>query len=101
MTVQNYLLVNTSITPATCDNLILWGGDTSIWSPPASHIALAQKDTPSKDWEWDSTANTWVLIESIGGGNIGYTWDGVLLTTNEPQPQDPPLNEPANGVNSF
>lgn len=101
MTVQNYLLINTSITPETCDNLILWDGNTNTWSPPESHIALAQAATPSKDWEWDSTSNTWILSESTGGGQIGYTWDGTILTTNEPQPQTPPLNEPDTGVNNF
>lgn len=101
MTIQNYLLINTSITPETCDNLILWNGDTNTWSPPGSHIALLQATTPSKDWEWDSTSNTWILSESTGNGRIGCTWDGTFLITNEPKPQDPPLNEPDTGVGSF
>jgi hypothetical protein len=101
MTTQNYLLINTSITPETCDNVVVWDGDTNTWSPPEGHIALLQETTPSKDWSWDATSNTWVLAESIGGGQIGYTWDGVTLTTNDPQPQDPPLNEPDTGVTNF
>lgn len=90
---MNYLLINTAITPKTCDNVVVWDGDTNKWSPPESHIALLQETTSSKDWSWDATSNTWILTESIGNGQIGYTWDGVALTTNEPQPvvpQNPP-----------
>ena len=98
---MNYLLVNTSTTPETCDNVVVWDGDTNTWTPPASHIALLQETTPSKDWSWDATSNTWVLAESIGDGQIGYTWDGVALTTNEPQPVVPQEQTTQTGAEEF
>jgi hypothetical protein len=36
---------------------------------------------------------TWVLVDDMGDGQIGFTWDGTYLITNEPQPTEPPTIE--------
>jgi hypothetical protein len=33
-----------------------------------------------------------VLSEVIGAGQIGFTWDGSVVITNEPQPK--PIKQP-------
>lgn len=50
---------------------------------------LVQAATPAKVWEYDSVAKTWSLGVQVGAGQIGFTWDGTYLTTNEPQPVTP------------
>lgn len=81
---QNYLLVNSETN--TCDNLAVWDGDTSTWQPPSSHIALVADTTPAMIWVKDETAPDYVLTEVVGTGAIGYTWDGSVLTTDQPKP---------------
>lgn len=101
MSIQSYVLINTDIIPNVCDNLIMWDGDTNIWNPPQDHIALLQISTPSKNWDWDTNTNAWILTDTIGQGGIGYTWDGTSLITNEAQPSDPlPLRPGPSSANT-
>jgi hypothetical protein len=82
MTTQNYLIIeNNEVT-----NICVWDGDTSIWTPPADSIALVQDTTPCMVWTLSSDKSTFVLTEQMGGGDIGFTWNGTVLTTNQPQP---------------
>jgi hypothetical protein len=92
MTVQNYCLIDAN---NTVDNIVLWDGDTSTWSPPDSHIYVVQATTPSREWVWEKLLNEWVLVESIGHGDIGFLWDGAVLTTASPKPPSPPTQKPA------
>jgi hypothetical protein len=92
MATQNYCMVNESSN--ICDNVVLWDGNTDTWTPPAGYLMLVQATTPAKTWVWDAQANAWVLQVS-GEGQIGYTWDGTYLITNEPQPTEPPTIEGA------
>ena len=85
MTTQNYCLVD--LHSNICDNVVLWDGDTNTWTPPADHIALVQATTPAKVWGLAADKTNWELIEVVGDGQIGFTWDGTFLVTNEPQPQ--------------
>lgn len=84
---QNYLIIENNI----ATNVVFWNGDTSQWTPPQGSIALVQSTIPAKVWELDTTLTppAYVLVEQIGQGQIGFTWDGTVLTTNEPQPTPP------------
>lgn len=83
MSVQNYLLVENNIVT----NSVIWDGDTNTWIPPADSIQLIQSTTPALTWELNAEKTDYVLVESIGSGTIGFTWDGSILTTNKPKPE--------------
>ena len=83
---QNYCIVNTETIPNYCENVVNWDGDVNNWSPPSGTIALLQAETPSRDWSFDANSNTYILVDSIGRGSIGWTWNGKILVTNRPQP---------------
>ncbi len=85
---KNYCIVNTETSPQYCENVVIWNGDTNIWNPPEGSIALVQDETPSLDWVFDATANSYVLFLSVGEGSVGWTWDGSALTTNELKPSN-------------
>jgi hypothetical protein len=82
MTTQNYLVIESNVVT----NIVVWDGDTNTWQPPADATMLVQATTPAMVWEYQSSTKTYVLTEVIGVGQIGFTWDGTVLTTNEPQP---------------
>jgi hypothetical protein len=81
---QNYLIIENNVV----NNIVVWNGDTSQWTPPAGSIALVQATTPAMVWVFDYTTTpyTATLEEVMGEGSIGFTWDGTVLTTNQPQP---------------
>lgn len=66
------------------ENIVLWDGNLNTWQPPDNFTMLIQKSTPSLVWVFNET--DWFLIEQIGQGQIGFIWDGKILTTNEPKP---------------
>lgn len=82
---QNYCMVNEQTN--VCDNLVLWDGNPDTWNPPAGYLMLIQDTTPAKNWVWDIENKIWVLAIS-GKGQIGFTWDGTYLITNESQPTE-------------
>lgn len=82
---QNYLIIEQNVVT----NNVVWDGDTTKWSPPQGSIALVQATTPAMVWFWDANIKDYVLQEEIGQGDIGFTWDGTVLTTNEPKPEPP------------
>jgi hypothetical protein len=81
---QNYLIIENNVVT----NLVVWNGDTNIWTPPAGSIALVQATTPAMIWVFDYTTipYTATFEAVIGAGEIGFTWDGTVLITNDPQP---------------
>ena len=94
MTTQNYLMVNPS---NVVDNICVWDGDVNTWTPPADSIQLIQATTPAMVWIGTTVENlpatipptyttTYNLEEVVGAGSIGFTWDGTVLTTNQPKP---------------
>jgi len=83
MEIQNYCMVNEQT--AVCENVVLWDGNVSNWQPPEGYLLMLQSTTPAKNWVWDATGNQWILSVS-GEGQVGFSWDGTYLTTNEPQP---------------
>jgi hypothetical protein len=90
MTNQNYLQIESNVVT----NLVLWDGDTNTWQPPADATMLVQATTPAMVWELNNaTPPVYVLTEEIGVGQIGFTWDGSVLITNQQQPPNPPNAE--------
>jgi hypothetical protein len=88
MTSQNYLIIENNVVTNVC----LWDGDVNTWQPPADATMLVQSIIPAMVWETvmtDKKVTDWVLVEQMGAGSIGFTWDGTVLTTNEPQPAIP------------
>ena len=68
-------------------NAIIWNGDTEQWTPPNDATMLIQATTPAMVWVADEALKDYVLQEQIGVGAIGFTWNGSVLTTNEPKPE--------------
>jgi hypothetical protein len=88
MTTQNYLIVEANIVT----NNVVWDGDVNTWTPPLDSIQLIQTTTPAMVWidiapvTNPPTPPNYVLQEIMGAGDIGFTWNGTVLTTNQPQP---------------
>lgn len=89
MTAQNYCMVNEQTN--VCDNVVMWDGNPNTWTPPVGYLMLVQDTTPAKNWQWDPVAKIWKLVV-YGLGNIGFTWDGIYLITDTPEP--PPIVDP-------
>ena len=87
MTVQNYLVINESTN--VVDNICLWDGDPDTWQPPANYLMLVQAITPALVWLLDTTIEDYVLTQEMGGGGIGFSWNGAECVTNEPKPPKP------------
>jgi hypothetical protein len=91
MTIQNYLVVESN----TVTNIVLWDGNVASWTPPEGATMLVKETTPANIWEpvWSQTTTPyvidWVISEQVDAGGIGFTWDGTILTTNEPKPPIP------------
>jgi hypothetical protein len=88
MTTQNYLIVENNIV----NNICVWDGDTNTWQPPIDATMLIQATTPAMVWEaviTDGKVTDYVLTETIGAGAIGFTWNGSVLTVNQPKPNIP------------
>jgi hypothetical protein len=82
-------------TSNVCENVVVWDGNPDTWAPPPNYLMLVQATTPAKVWFWDSVNQIWILEVQNGTGQIGFTWDGTYLTTNEPQPTNPPASSQA------
>lgn len=92
MTIQNYLMIPTSTN--VVENVCVWDGDVNTWQPPVDTLMLVQSDTPAIVWQGvyvDKKLTDWVQVEIIGVGDIGFIWDGVVCTTNQPKPEIPSL----------
>lgn len=82
MTIQNYLMVNQNTN--IVENSINWDGNQDTWQPPVGYLLLVQSTTPAMIWAFDADKNDVVLTQVIGAGGIGFTWNGLVLTTNQP-----------------
>ena len=85
MTIEAYLQIENNVV----SNNVLWDGDTTNWQPPSDATMLVQADTKAMKWQLNDEKTAFVLVEVIGAGQIGFTWDGTVLTTNDPQPSIP------------
>ena len=89
---QDYLIIQSNIVT----NVVVWDGDTTKWTPPQDSIALVEATTPAMVWSAvivDNKITDYVLVEHIGAGTIGFTWDGTNCITNEPKPEIPVYQE--------
>jgi hypothetical protein len=85
MTTQAYLQIQDNVVT----NNVMWDGDTTQWTPPSDATMLVQATTPALVWEaviTDKKITDYVLVEKIGAGQVLFTWDGTVLTTNQSKP---------------
>lgn len=84
---QEYLIIENNVVT----NNVVWNGNTNLWNPPVNSTTLVKASVPALVWKLDSTIvpKKYVLIEVFGAGDIGFTWDGTKLTTNQPKPEIP------------
>lgn len=82
MTIQNYFVVQNNVVT----NIVVWDGNVNTWAPPTNAIMLIQSTTSAIVWVLTPDKTDWVLTEILGAGDIGFTWNGTLLTTNKPKP---------------
>lgn len=88
MTIKNYFVVENDIVT----NFVSWDGNVNTWTPPENATMLVQENTNAMVWRpviVDLKITDFVLVEVLGAGNIGYTWNGTVLTTNEQKPLIP------------
>jgi hypothetical protein len=88
MIIQDYLIIENNVVT----NDIVWNGNTETWTPPTGATVLVEAETPTLNWEpvkVDNKITDWVLVERLGGANIGFTWNGTVCTTNQPKPPVP------------
>jgi len=87
MSTQKYLMVDAE---NIVENIILWDGQ-SDWILPVGYTMLVKSTTPAMVWQLNDTVtpNVFELVEVVGAGSIGFTWNGTVLTTNKPQPTVP------------
>ena len=84
------------------DNICIWDGDINSWQPSTDIVMLNKLTTPAMIWQLDNALSTpaFVLKTEIGAGNIGFVWNGTILTTNQPQPLIQPNAEQATAKES-
>ena len=88
MTTQNYLIIENNVVT----NIVVWDGNPATWTPPANSTQIVKETVTTKLWK--SFPNTidgqtvidWELVENQAVAEVGFTWDGAVLTTNEPKP---------------
>lgn len=97
MTTQNYLIIENNVVT----NNVVWDGNTETWQPPAGSIQLIDATTPALVWILNADKSDWVLNEQMGAGDIGFTWNGSVLTTNEPKPEPPKPQPVADGLQTL
>ena len=88
MTTQNYLIIESNVVT----NNVVWDGNPATWQPPVNSVQVVDATTPAMIWQpvlVDSKLTDWVLEERLGAGDIGFTWNGSVLTTNQPKPTIP------------
>jgi len=90
MTTQNYFVVQNDVVT----NSVMWDGNPNTWEPPANATMLISADTQALIWQAvlvDKKPIDYVLVETLGAGQIGFTWSTTtqILTTNEPKPEIP------------
>jgi hypothetical protein len=83
MTTQNYLMIQENVVT----NIVVWDGNTQTWQPPQNAIMLVEATTPIKTWGLIN--KEYVLVDSVGGAGIGFTYDGTYCVTNDTKPEVP------------
>lgn len=71
------------------DNVCVWDGNSSTWQPPSGYLMLVEATTPAIVWVLNADKTDYILQEQLGAGDIGFTWNGTVCTTNRPKPEIP------------
>lgn len=87
---ENYLLVNKQTNIA--DNQTFWDGNTSVWSPPSTHLAIPQATTIGTYWKYEKDLKDYVEVDHMGQGSIGDTWDGTKFRAPKPDLPEQPVS---------
>lgn len=88
---QAYLQIENNIVT----NIVMWDGGPD-WIPPSDATMLILDTTPAMVWTIPTQTTPSVLEQVIGAGQIEFTWNGSVLTTNLPQPiYVPPVAAPS------
>ena len=85
MSDQTYFMVEADVVV----NSILWNGDINTWTPPEGSTMLVATTTIANVWVLNADETAFDLLPVEGAGDIGFTWDGTELTTNQPKPEIP------------
>jgi hypothetical protein len=83
MTTQAYLQIQNNVVT----NNVMLDSNTQTWQPPSDATMLVQATTPALVWGLNPDNTDYVLVEQIGAGSIGFTWNGTACVTNESKPQ--------------
>lgn len=81
MNVKNYLMVNKSTN--IVENICLWDGDIKTWNPTDAYIMLDQSSTSSVFWRMNKDKTDYELVTMDGFGQIGFSWDGEKVITDQ------------------
>jgi hypothetical protein len=84
MIIQNYIVIEDN----EVTNIVVWDGDASNWQPTLNSLLMPQSTTPAMLWVLNPSTGIYGLVQSTGSADIGFTWDGEVATTNQPQPPD-------------
>ena len=74
------------------ENICLWNGDESTWTPSADYLMLEQSVTPAKVWRLNSDKTEYEIQIVDGDAQIGFTWNGTYAITNEKKPEPPSIS---------
>lgn len=89
MTTQSYLIIESGVVT----NIVMWDGNPETWTPPTGSIQIIKDTVTTKLWESfpqtidGKTVIDWELVEKPVVAEVGYTWDGQYLITNDPKPE--------------
>lgn len=82
---KNYLVIENNVVT----NSVVWDGETS-WTPPNGSTVVPQDTTLAMVWVL--VDDDYELVNQIGQGQIGFTWDGTRCITDEVKPK--PIVQP-------
>ncbi len=84
--IKNYALVN--ITTNLVEKIVYWDGvsDIVIYDLPEHYELILIEDKPAMVWDKVSGSNEIKLVEVIGRGSQGMTWDGTKFSQDKNNP---------------
>lgn len=83
MTTQNYFVIENGVITNSC----VWDGNVESWTPPQGSVLIVNQEMPIKTWLLNDSKTEYVLTETIGFADIGFSYDGSIATTNQPKPE--------------
>lgn len=84
--IKNYALVNTISN--LVEKIVYWDGisDIVIYDLPESYELILIEDKPALVWDQISGTDSIGLVEKIGLGSPGMTWDGIKFSQDQNNP---------------